>query len=254
MVTVDPRAATGFSNHADVYDRVRPSYPRVAVATVARSFGLSNTSTALDLAAGTGKLTRVLDELVGRVIAVEPSRPMLAELRAQLPHVEAVSGTAEAIPLARESVDAVFVGEAFHWFHAAEACREIARVLRPGGGLALLWNRARWTEADLPWLPTFEALVKPYRKAAGPFPGEREGWTTALRETRLFAPLSSTESDHVHRLSADDFVALVGSWTWIANLSDQRRAGVLEAVRELLGSQPSVTLRYRTEIHSTHLA
>jgi SAM-dependent methyltransferase len=253
-VTIDPRAATGFANRADVYDRVRPSYPRVAVATVARSFGLSDASTALDLAAGTGKLTRVVVELVGRVIAVEPSQPMLAELRAQLPRVDAISGTAEAIPLVRDSVDAVFVGEAFHWFDAAEACREIARVLRPGGGLALLWNRARWTEADLPWLPTFDALVKPYRQAAGPFPAERERWTVPLQETRLFAPPSSAETDNLHRLSADDFVALVGSWTWIANLPDQERADVLAAVRDLLGDQPSVTLRYRTEIHSTHLA
>jgi SAM-dependent methyltransferase len=248
-VTVDPRAASGFASAVDAYERGRPSYPADAIANLARELGLTPTSTALDLAAGTGKLTRVLLPLVGRIIAVEPSQAMLTELRARLPTVDARAGTAEAIPAADESVDAVFVGEAFHWFRTAEACREIVRVLAAGGGLALLWNRARWTETELPWLAAFDALVTPYRQAAGRFPAEGDQWKLALQETRLFASLSRAEVDYVHRISAEGFVALVASWSWIMNLPDQQRAAVLTQVRAMVGSDPQLTLRYCTEIY-----
>src|SRR4051794_18251455 len=123
-MTVDPRAASGFASSVDAYERGRPSYPRHAVAQVARELGLTRATTALDLGAGTGKLTRLLSPLVGSVIAVEPSPAMLGRLRERLPGVDARPGQAEAIPLPAASVDAVFVAEAFHWFDAAEACSE----------------------------------------------------------------------------------------------------------------------------------
>jgi SAM-dependent methyltransferase len=251
VVTVDPRAATGFASAVDAYERGRPSYPPAAIASLAREFGLTPASTVLDLAAGTGKLTRQLVPLVGHVIGVEPSEPMRAELRAQVPTADARAGTAEAIPAADGSVDAVFVGEAFHWFRTAEACREIARVLSPGGGLALLWNRAHWTDDELPWLTAFGELLAPHRKAAGPFPAEH--WQPVLQATGAFAPLSSAEVDHVHTSSPDDVVALVASWSWIANLPDAERAEVLRRVRDLAGVQRRLTLRYRTEIHWTRV-
>jgi SAM-dependent methyltransferase len=253
-VTVDPRAATGFASAVDAYERGRPSYPPVAIANLAREFGLTKASTVLDLAAGTGKLTRLLVPLVGRVIAVEPSEAMRSELREQVPTVDARAGTAEAIPTPDASVDAVFVGQAFHWFRTVEASREIARVLSPGGGLALLWNRARWSENELPWLAAFGELLQPYRQAAGPFPAEAEPWKPALQATGAFAPLSSAEVDHVQTGSTEDVVALVSSWSWIANLPDGERAAVLRRVGELVGPQDRLALRYRTEIHWTRLA
>src|SRR3954449_6983622 len=136
---VDPRAATGFSSAVDAYERGRPSYPREAVARLVRELGLTRDSTVLDLAAGTGKLTEGLVTHVGRVIAVDRSTPMLDRLRRRLPDVAALVGTAEALPVADGAVDAVLVGEAFHWFRTPDACREIARVLVERGGLALLW-------------------------------------------------------------------------------------------------------------------
>jgi SAM-dependent methyltransferase len=252
-VTVDPRAATGFAQAVDAYERGRPSYPANAIAKLAHELGLTPASTALDLAAGTGKLTRLLLAHAGRIVAVDPSRAMLAVLRKQLPEVDAHTGTAEAIPLAESSVDAVFVGEAFHWFQTDRACREIARVLSAGGGLALLWNRARWSETELPWLPAFDALVKQHRLAAGEFPAEGDRWRSALQETRLFAPLSQAEVDYVHNVDADGFLALVASWSWIANLSEHERTTVLNQVRELVGKQSGLNLRYCTEIYWTHL-
>lgn len=252
-MSVDPRAASGFGGGADAYERGRPSYPPAEVAEVARRIGLGRDGTALDLGAGTGKLTRLLLPLAGRVIAVDPSDAMRAALRAYVPRAEVRAGTAAAIPLEDGSVDAVFVGEAFHWFGTPEACREIARVLRSGGGLALLWNHARWNEQDLPWRERLQALVSPYLEAAGPWPAGGEKWKSALRDCGLFGSLSSAEADHVHRLTAGDFVDLIGSFSSIANLAEPERESVLSEVRALVAPHASLTLRYRTEIYWTRL-
>jgi SAM-dependent methyltransferase len=217
-----------------------------------RDLGLAHTSAALDLAAGTGKLARVLVPLLGRVIAVEPTPAMLDTLRAQLPEVEAKMGTAEAIPLPAASVDAVFVGEAFHWFQLADACAEIARVLRPAGNLVVVWQRPRWSEHGHAWIQAFDELIGPHRETAG-YPAGDGHWRVALAETALFEPLTLTEADYDHRLRPDDFVALVESWSWIANLADESRTDLLAAVRELLPGDSELVLRYRTEIYSTRL-
>jgi ubiquinone/menaquinone biosynthesis C-methylase UbiE len=120
------------------YERGRPGYPDqvVGLAEVASS------STVLELAAGTGKFTRQLVPRVAHVVAVEPDLGMRRLLVANCPGVEVLDGTAEQIPLAGDAVDAVFVAQAFHWFDNEAALTEIARVLRPGGVLVVLWNVA----------------------------------------------------------------------------------------------------------------
>jgi SAM-dependent methyltransferase len=246
-MSVDPRAASGF-RAADLYERGRPSYPREAVLEATRAAGIAETATVLDLGAGTGKLARVLQPLVAGVVAVDPAEPMLAELRRRLPSVDARAGTAEEIPLPDASVDGVFASEAFHWFGTAAACHEIARVLRPGGGLVLLWNRERWDAAGLPALRDLRALVAPIRRAAGEFPAGDDRWQAALAATGLFTPLSRTTAEHVHRLDAGGFRALVASWSWIANLPDERRREVLDAV-ERLADGGELALPYRTELY-----
>lgn len=131
----DGRVGLSFGRVADEYERVRPEYTEEAVDHVAWGLGLEPTATVLDLAAGTGKLTRVLQRRFAHVIAVEPDDAMRAKIDG-----DARAGSAESIPVADVSVDAVFVGDAFHWFDAPVALREIRRVLRGGGGLALLSN------------------------------------------------------------------------------------------------------------------
>jgi SAM-dependent methyltransferase len=247
-VSVDPRAASGFGSRADAYERARPSYPPELVARVVRELGLTAGSHVLDLAAGTGKLTRRLVPLVGSVVAVDASRAMLGELAVRLPEVEVRAGAAEAIPLADGAVEAVFAGQAFHWFRTAPAAREIARVLSPRGGLALLWNRARWSEQDHPWMDRFDELLIPRRRAAGSFPDE-DRWQPALEETGLFEPLSHAEADHVHRVTPDDLVTLVASWSWIANLPEQERGALLDEVRALVAGHAELELLYRTECY-----
>ena len=140
MSDIHPTAAAGFSAAAEVYERARPGYPDEAVAWVAELLGIAPGRDVLDLAAGTGKLTRQLVPFGARIVAVEPIDAMRAELERAVPGVEALAGSAEAIPLPDTSVDAVTCAQAFHWFRPEAAVAEIRRVLRPGGGLALLWN------------------------------------------------------------------------------------------------------------------
>jgi SAM-dependent methyltransferase len=137
MPDADDRAARSFDEVADAYLRARPSYPAAAVDWVLeRAPGRR----VVDLAAGTGKLTQVLVAAGADVTAVEPLPNMRAHLGRSVPGVPALDGTAEAIPIADTSADAVLVAQAFHWFEADRALREIARVLVPGGVLGLLWN------------------------------------------------------------------------------------------------------------------
>jgi len=176
---------------------------------------------------------------------------MRLKLAAQLPTVAVLDGTAEAIPIADDSVDAVFVGEAFHWFRTTEAAAEIARALRPDGGLALLWNVPTWTEQDTPWLATFRETVDHHKRAAGAYPASSGEWEAPLAHTGLFDELQRTDETHIQHLAGEDFVAQVASWTWIAGLPDRQRAEVLADVRALLRGQSEIVIPYRTDIYWT---
>jgi ubiquinone/menaquinone biosynthesis C-methylase UbiE len=172
-------AAAGFSRSAGAYERGRPEYPAAALAQVVSRLAAGDT--VLDLAAGTGKLTRPLLAAGLNVIAVEP----VAEMRAALPpEAVALDGTAEAIPLQAGAVDAVTVGQAFHWFDGDAALTELHRVLAPGGLLALLWNRR---VEDDPVNVAIEALLAPHRSGVPTHRGD--AWRAAFERTSLFVAL-----------------------------------------------------------------
>jgi SAM-dependent methyltransferase len=145
---VSDRAARSrsFETVAADYERYRPDYPEQALHWAAGALGVQPGSRVLDVGAGTGKLTRGLVALGFEVVAVEPGAPMLEQLRSAVPEAEALESPAESIPLPDESVDAAFAGQAFHWFDRERAVPELHRVVRSGGGLALLWNW--WDERD----------------------------------------------------------------------------------------------------------
>jgi SAM-dependent methyltransferase len=231
-------AAQGFARSADAYQRGRPGYPDAAIRYLIA--GLPPRALVLDLAAGTGKLTRPLLEAGLRVIAVEP----VAEMRAALPATARPrGGTAEAIPLKDASVDGVTVGQAFHWFDGDAALAEIARVLRPGGPLALVWNRRL---DDDPVNGAIEDLVGPYR---GDVPAHRTGaWREAFSRTADFGPLDERTFEHAEEQDADGLEARVGSISFIASLEPAERARVLERTRAIAWPG-TVTVPYRTEVH-----
>jgi SAM-dependent methyltransferase len=128
------------------YERHRPEYPEEALYWAANQVGIEDGARVLDVGAGTGKLTRGLVALGYDVVAVEPGGPMLDQLRQAVPEAEALEGSAEGIALADADVDAAFAAQAFHWFDRERAVPELHRVVRPGGGLVLLWNW--WDDRD----------------------------------------------------------------------------------------------------------
>jgi ubiquinone/menaquinone biosynthesis C-methylase UbiE len=240
MAGVHAAAAVGFARSAEAYDRARPEYPPDAIAWLAERIGLRSGRTVLDLAAGTGKLTRPLAGTGATVVAVEP----VAEMRARIGDAaaRALDGTAEAIPLGDASVDAVTVGQAFHWFDAPVALGEIHRVLRPGGALALVWNRRPLED---PVHAAIEALVAPHRRDA---PTHKSGaWRAAFETTALFGALEERTFAHVVRHDASALADRVGSTSVIAALDDGPRDEVLAAVRALAADGP-VALPYVCEV------
>src|SRR3954454_1555934 len=136
-----PEPANAFGPAAGDYERARPSYPAAAIDVLRRELGIGPGRMVCDLAAGTGKLTRLLVPSGATILAVEPVPGMRDELRVAVPDVEVVDGTAEAMPFPDASVDAVTVAQASHWSRFDEALAEIRRVVRPGGGLAILFNQ-----------------------------------------------------------------------------------------------------------------
>lgn len=223
-MTIDPadrrERATSFAGVAAAYERARPGYQTEAVRWLAGDEPLD----VVDLGAGTGKLTRALVALGHRVIAVEPLPEMLAELRAAVPGVTAIEGTAEAVPLEAACADVVVAAQAFHWFDHGPALREIVRLLRPGGRIGLIWNMRDVSE---PWVAELgEVMV-----------GRTEfvsGTIDLIDSSGLFGPVERAVFEpHVQELGRDALRELVLSRSYCAVLSDEERAPVLRNVDRL---------------------
>jgi SAM-dependent methyltransferase len=237
-------AAAGFAAAADVYERARPGYPEAAVAWLAERLGLGPRIDVLDLAAGTGKLTRLLVPLGARVVAVEPIAEMRAQLIEAVPGVEALAGTAEAIPLTDASVDAVTCAQAFHWFRHEEALAEIHRVLRPGGGLALVWNSRDENDS----LQTrISEILEPLRGDTAT--RSDRSWREALGRSHLFGPVEERTWPYEQRLPLEVVVERVASVSFVAALQEDERAAVLEQVRLAASAyREPITVPYVTEV------
>lgn len=251
-MAIHEAAAKGFAAAADAYERGRPSYSPEAIAHIVRELGIGPGTTVLDLAAGTGKLTRDLAPSGAALVAVEPIEEMRAKLAATVPSAEAIAGTAENIPLENHSVDAVVVGQAFHWFDGIRAISEIRRVLRPGGGMAAIWQSR---DASVPWVERLDGIID--RAADGQPRFRNEQWREAFDLTALFEPLEKIEFDHVQRLDPDVLLDRVASISYVAAMREERRRAVLEEVRELITSDPatagreSIDLPYRVHVFVT---
>jgi SAM-dependent methyltransferase len=237
-------ATRGFTA-ADVYERGRPDYPAAAVERIVERLELRGGRTVLDLAAGTGKLTRLLVASGANVMALEPVPEMRAQLERHVPGVATLAGTAERIPLADGYLDAVTVGQAFHWFRADEALREIHRVLRSGGGLALIWN-AR-DERD----PLQAALSEIIDALQGDTPRRHQrNWKTLLAESGLFERPERSLFEHVQELDEQGLVERVLSISFIATAPAAVRSDVGARVRELAReADRPLRLPYMTELY-----
>jgi SAM-dependent methyltransferase len=236
-----------FEQVADVYERARPEYPADAVAWVADELDLRSGRTVLDLGAGTGKLTRALVQTGARVVAVEPGEQMLSQLRRVVPEAEALHGAAEDIPLPDESIDAATMGQSFHWFRHDEALPELHRVLRRGGGIALLWN---WRDRESELQERLNDLIKAFVPA-----GRDRGpaWAEPLDASPLFSAAEKREFRFSQRLDTQALVDRIDSISFIAAASAERRADLADRLRALVEAEGgAVELPYVTFVYVSH--
>jgi ubiquinone/menaquinone biosynthesis C-methylase UbiE len=256
----DERFATAFDSAAEEYERGRPGYPDEAIEAVAFELGLSGDSRVLDLAAGTGKLTRSLTGRFAEVIAVEPLAEMRAQFARKVAGVEVLDGSAETIPLDDAGVDAIFVAQAFHWFDGRRALAEFKRVLRARGGLALLWNTTPWETRETPWFATVDDLLHDRRVDLATLRRNASGrWREAFEDEHDFEPLEEASFDNPQESSRREFVDSLASRSYIAVLEPPERAAVLAGLEELLDRFDApvdgdrVSIPMRTHCHWTRL-
>jgi ubiquinone/menaquinone biosynthesis C-methylase UbiE len=199
----------------------------------------------VDLAAGTGKLTRALLPSGARVVAVEPVAGMRDTLLSAVPGVEVLEGTAEQLPLPDGFADALTVGQAFHWFRGAEALPEIHRVLALGGGLGLVWNGRH---LDQPLQAELSRLMERFR---GDTPSQETGaWRAAFEQTRLFTPLTEERFSMEQVLDVEQLIARVLSVSFMAALPADQQGAVAGQVKEIARRHGEpVVLQYTTRVY-----
>ncbi|HEV2310654.1 MAG TPA: methyltransferase domain-containing protein [Acidimicrobiia bacterium] len=244
-------AAAGFGAASDLYERARPTYPPDAVAWLVDALGLRPGVAAVDLAAGSGKLTRLLAPTGARLVAVEPVAGMRRVLVATQPDVPVVAGVAEALPFRPACLDAVTVGQAFHWFDADVAFAELGRVLRPGGRVGLIWNArdrtvawvdAIWSIMDrverrAPWRD-HDRRDQSGRRVPQPRLDDRPGWS----------PLHEATFHHVQPVSPEGVVDRFASVSHVAALDETDRRRVLDEVRATLAAHADTAGRGELEL------
>jgi SAM-dependent methyltransferase len=231
----------------------RPTEPSYVSSTSADADD-SEPATVLELAAGTGKMTAALAADGHRVLAVEPSGPMVARLVRQVPRAFPLQGVAEKIPLADSCADACVVAQAFHWFDTDVALAEIARVLRPGGTLGLIWN---YRDESVPWVRQLSSLLAAAERIEA---RQAEELIEKLEWSRLFAPPAYAGFRLWQKLDRDGLLHLVASRSYVATLPAQEREEVLHQVGELYDMtarqpdglvMPYISNCYRTRVRKT---
>ncbi|MCH9668413.1 MAG: methyltransferase domain-containing protein [Actinomycetia bacterium] len=220
------RRSLSFGAEAAAYERGRPSYPPEAINWLLPGGG-SGAPEVLDLGAGTGKLTTRLVERGLNVIAVDPIPEMLELLRTSLPETPALLGSAEGIPLPNDSVDAVLVAQAWHWFDPERAIKEVARVLRPGGRLGLVWNNR---DERLGWVKDLGHIIG----------HEKDPFSQSADLPAPFTDVERNQVEWTSYLTPQALIDLVASRSYCITSPERVRARTLDRVRELLADHPAL--------------
>lgn len=243
--SLHPVAARGFAASPQRYESGRPGYPADAVSWMCERLGIQEGAVVVDVAAGTGKLTRLLAAGGARIIAVEPVAEMAALLQFLTPGVELVSATAEALPFAAGSVDAITAGQAFHWFDADRAWAEFHRVLRPGGGVGLVWNVR---DRSVAWIDQVWTIMDEVERKAP--------WCNhdhpALVAGAGFAPLEKTTFWHGVTVTHREMLDRIVSVSHVAVLPEKERTVLLARVAAALPNAEMLVARYRVDAYVTH--
>ncbi|MGI0055566.1 MAG: class I SAM-dependent methyltransferase [Thermoplasmata archaeon] len=248
-------AVRGFDRAARAYQRGRPEYPDAAVRHLTRRLRLQRGAVVVELGSGTGKLTRRLFATGATVVPVEPTPGMRAEFRRQFPGVPVLDGVAEQIPVPDGIADAVVAAQTFHWFRTRPTLREIARVLRPGGQIGLVWN---FRDESRPWVAELSRIM-----------GERP---TRLPRTRWrrwqrpfdrggvpFTRLTRREFRHVQILRPEAVIDRILSVSFVAMRAADERRAIARRIRALLARDPAtrgrrqLAIPYRTVVFTSRL-
>lgn len=230
MTTADrgrKQRSLSFGSQAAAYERGRPSYPPAAVDWLLSPDAGATVQDVLDLGAGTGKLTSRLVERGLNVVAVDPITELLDVLRTTLPDTPALLGTAEQIPLPDNSIDAVLVAQAWHWFDPERAVAEVVRVLRPGGRLGLLWNVR---DERLGWVKDFGKIV-----------GLEHDWATTKAELpEPFTDVTTHRVEWTNYVTPQTLIDYVASRSYCITSPAEVRSRTLDEVRALLATHPAL--------------
>jgi SAM-dependent methyltransferase len=219
--------ARGFETAAEVYEQARPDYPADALDYILEVLELESGAHVVDVGAGTGKFARQLVARGLRVTGVEPIAEM-REIFERVVEAEVVDGTAESIPLDDGAADAVTAAQAFHWFDPDRALPELRRILRPRGGVALIWNVRDHSHT---LHQAYAETIRPYKGDGYPSGGGHP--TGEPLASPLFTDLEERTFPHVQLMDADGLVARAASVSFIARLPEDERAVLLERIRAL---------------------
>ncbi|TWT22337.1 class I SAM-dependent methyltransferase [Luteimonas marina] len=249
MAAIHDSAAGGYAQAAGRYASGRPGYPEETAHWLHDVVGLAPGRSVLDLGAGTGKFVPRLLATGARVVAVEPVAAMRVEFACRHPDVELHGGTAEAIPLADASMDAVVCAQSFHWFATARALSGIRRVLLPGGVLGLVWNVR---DETVPWVAALSAITNAHEAGTpryhsgewrGVLPGD--GFTLVDDRTVRSAHVGAPEQVIVQRTLSVSFIAALPA----AQRDEvERQVRALVAATPELAGAPEVAFPYRTRM------
>lgn len=246
--SVHAAARQGFEKQATTYARGRPDYPTALQGWLRETLALGPGQTVADVGAGTGKFTPQLVATGAEVLAIEPVDAMRAQMASAQPGVRALAGTADALPLADGSLDAIVCAQAFHWFATREALDEFARVLKPGGRLGLVWNVR---DESVDWVAALTRIVTPHEGNAPRF--HQGAWRHAFPHAG-FGPLQESVFDHAHegppqQVIVDRFMSV----SFIAALPTDEHARVRQQIEALIATHPAlrgqavVRFPYRTQ-------
>lgn len=222
--------ASQFAAVADAYERGRPDYAPAVIGATAAELGIRPGDPVLDLAAGTGKLTRALVDYGFEVVAVEPQEALRRVLLEKVEGARVCAGLAEQIPLADESLAAVMVADAFHWFDRPRALAEIRRVLFPGGGLALFNTVPDWSGAS--WAHELGTLVAGARPEHPNFDGRP--WQEFVRDADGLAEPRQVRVSTYSPADTERVLTHMSSISWIAGMREPQRGDLLTRMRAIV--------------------